>query len=235
LITNYKIIGAGYTPVRAIIDKAAAFIPRPVTCFCLVDTHEGTHGLFYGSTQEAWQAASELSAQVHIRYVDQPFKKVISIMPPMYDDLWTGAKGMYKMEPVIADGGEVIIYAPDITEVSYTHGKILDQVGYHCRDYFAKQWDRFKQYPWGVLAHSTHLRGMGTYDPITKTETLRIHVTLATGISEERCTKISLGYLNPDSFNPQDWMDKEDQGILVIPRAGEMLYRLKKAKMNEKS
>ncbi len=233
LITNYEIIGAGYTPVRAIIDKAASFIDRPVSCFCLVDTHEGTNGLYYGSAKEAWQAAAELSAQVHIKYVDKPFKKVISIMPAMYDDLWTGAKGMYKMEPVIEDGGEVIIYAPNITEVSYTHGKILDQVGYHCRDYFAKQWDQFKQYPWGVLAHSTHLRGMGTYDPESKIETLRIQVTLATGIPEDRCKKIGLGYINPDSFNPEDWMNKEDQGILVIPRAGEMLYRLKNAKINE--
>ena len=93
-------------------------------------------------------------------------------MPHLYDDIWTGAKGMYKMEPAIADGGEVIIYAPHITEVSYTHGRILEQIGYHCRDYFLKQWDKFKDIPGGVLAHSTHVRGQGTYDPATGEETV---------------------------------------------------------------
>jgi hypothetical protein len=41
----------------------------------------------------------------------------------MYDDLWTGGKCMYKIEPVVADGGEVIIYAPHITEISSVHGR----------------------------------------------------------------------------------------------------------------
>lgn len=229
LITNYEIIGTGYTPVRAIIDRAASFIDRPVTCFCLVVTHTGTSGLYYGSAQEAWQAASQLSSQVHILYVDQPYQKVISIMPSLYDDMWTAAKGMYKMEPVVADGGEVIIYAPHIDEVSYTHGRILDEVGYHCRDFFVKQWDKYKQYPWGVLAHSTHLRGLGNFDAETQIESSRVKVTLATGIPKERCQRIGLGYLDPSVFNPEEWMNREDEGILVVPRAGEMLYRLKNA------
>jgi len=55
LITNFEIIGAGYTPVRAIIDKAASFIDRPITCFCLVVSHAGTSGLFYSNAQEGKQ------------------------------------------------------------------------------------------------------------------------------------------------------------------------------------
>ena len=132
-------------------------------------------------------------------YVDRPFKRVLSVMPTMYDDIWTAAKGMYKMEPAIADGGEVIIYAPHITEVSYTHGHLLDQVGYHVRDYFLKQWDAFKHVPGGVLAHSTHLRGIGTYE--NGVEKPRIKVTLATGIPEERCRRINLGYMDPASVD----------------------------------
>jgi nickel-dependent lactate racemase len=227
VITNFKVIGSGYTPVRAVIDKAASMVDRPVTCISLVTSHEGIYGAFMGSAQESWQAAAELSAQVHIKYVEHPYKRVISIMPEMYDDLWTAAKGMYKMEPVVADGGEVIIYAPHIHEVSFTHGRLIDQVGYHCRDYFLKQWERFKDYPWGVLAHSTHLSGLGTYDPATGIETPRIHVRLATGIPEERCRRINLGYINPDDVHPKEWQDRESEGVLVIPRAGEMLYRVK--------
>ena len=199
----------------------------------MVVTHEGLAGIYFGNAREAWHAAAVLSSQKHIVYVDKPYQRVISVMPQMYDDLWTAAKGMYKMEPVVADGGEVIIYAPHITEVSYTHGKILDQIGYHCRDYFLKQWDKFKIYPHGVLAHSTHLRGLGTYDAATDTETLRIKVTLATGIPEERCRRIGLGYLDPALLDPNEWVGREDKGILVVARAGEMLYRLRDPQGNE--
>jgi len=146
----------------------------------------------------------------------------------MYDDLWTAAKGMYKIEPAVADGGEVVIYSPGLTEVSYTHGKLIDQIGYHCRDYFMKQWDRFKHFPGGVLAHSTHVKGLGEYDASTGIETPRIKVTLATGIPEERCRRINLGYLSPATVDLDQWRGREEEGIVAIPRAGEILFRLKR-------
>jgi hypothetical protein len=130
------------------------------------------------------------------------------------------------MEPAVADGGEVVIFAPHITEVSYTHGRIIDEVGYHCRDYFTAQWGRFKHYPGGVLAHSTHVKGLGTYDRVTDAESPRIRVTLATGIPEERCRRINLGYLNPAAVRLEEWRNREHEGVLLVPRAGEMLYRL---------
>jgi nickel-dependent lactate racemase len=227
VITSYKVIGAGYTPVRAVIDRAASLVPRPVSCFALVVTHEGIAGIYFGSAQEAWDQASHLSAKKHIVYIDKPIKRALSILPELYDDLWTGAKGAYKLEPAMADGGEVVIYSPHITEVSYTHGKIIDEIGYHCRDYFMKQWDKFKHFPGGVLAHSTHVVGLGTYDAATGVEKLRIRVTLATGIPEERCRRINLGYLDPASIRIEDWRGRESEGIVVIPRAGEILFRLK--------
>jgi nickel-dependent lactate racemase len=227
VITNYQVIGTGLTPVRAVIDKAAALIDVPKACFSLVVTPSGLSGIYFGSPEEAWQAAAALSAQKHITYVNKPFQRVLSIMPEMYDDLWTAAKGMYKVEPVVADGGEVVIYSPHLTEVSYTHGRLLDQIGYHCRDYFMKQWDKFKDYPGGVLAHSTHLKGLGQYDAATGVETPRISVTLATGIPKEHCQSINLGYLDPAAINPDEWAHREDEGILLVPRAGEMLYRIK--------
>jgi lactate racemase len=177
---------------------------------------------------EAWKLASALSAQKDIIYVDKPFLRVLSIMPTLYDDLWTGAKGMYKMEPAIADGGEVVILAPHISEISYTHGRLIDEIGYHCRDYFLAQWDKYKGYPGGVLAHSTHVKGLGQYDASTGKETPRIQVTLATGIPEERCRRVNLGYLDPTRLRRQDWEGREDEGILVVPRAGEMLYRVRR-------
>jgi nickel-dependent lactate racemase len=227
VITSYKVIGTTMTPVRIVIERAADFVKIPTACFGFVVNHEGVAGLYFGSAIEAWQAAVKLSALKHIIYKDKPFHRVLSIMPKMYDDLWTAAKGMYKLEPVVANSGEIVIYAPHIHEVSYTYGKLIDELGYHCRDYYIGQWKRYKSYPGGVLAHSTHLRGLGTYDQETGIETSRINVTLATGIPAERCRKINLGYMAPEDIELTEWQNHEQEGILVVPQAGEMLYRLK--------
>jgi len=227
LITSYEIIGAGYTPVRAIIDRAAAMIDLPKLCVSPVVTGHDLAGLYVGAPDETWEAAAGLSAQVHVIYVERPYRQVLSVMPRMYDDIWTAAKGMYKLEPVVADGGEVIIYAPHIDEISYTHGAVIDEVGYHVRDYFVKQWERFKDYPWGVLAHSTHLRGIGSYDAASGIESPRIQVTLATGIPRERCEMVNLGYRDPATIDPAQFAGREEEGVLLVPHAGEMLYRLR--------
>jgi nickel-dependent lactate racemase len=226
LMTSFEVIGSGYTPVRAVIDRAASLIDVPRLCFSMVVTYDGLAGLFIGSPEASWEQAADLSAQLHITYVEKPFQRVLSIMPELYDDIWTAAKGMYKLEPVIAAGGEVIIYGPHITEISYTHGHIIDEVGYHVRDYFVKQWERFRGYPWGVLAHSTHVRGIGAYE--NGIERPRIQVTLATGIPQERCERVNLGYLDPQKIDVDAWAGREDEGILVVPKAGEMLYKLGK-------
>jgi nickel-dependent lactate racemase len=224
LMTSRGVIGVADTPVRRMIDHAASLITTPRFCLALVMHGDSLHGLYAGTMAEAWQAATLLSAELDIVTVEQPFRRVLSVMPEMYDDLWTAAKGMYKLEPAIADGGEVIVYAPHITEVSYTHGRIIDEIGYHVRDYFVAQWQRFKHYPWGVLAHSTHLRGDGTY--IDGVEQPRIEVTLATGIPRRRCESIGLGYLDPATVTPEEWAGREDEGVLLARRAGEVLYRL---------
>jgi nickel-dependent lactate racemase len=227
LITSFDIIGVqGVTPVRQIINRAASMVATPKLCLAMVVAQGSKQlaGLYTGTPEVAWAEAAVLSSRIHIRYLERPFARVLSIMPEMYDDIWTGAKGMYKLEPIVADGGELIIYAPHITEFSYTHGALLAEIGYHVRDYFLKQWDRFKGYPGGVLAHSTHLRGKGTYDE--HGEHPRIKVTLATGISEERCHAHSLGYLDYRTIDIEQWNHREDDGILVVPKAGEILYRL---------
>lgn len=226
VLSSFHVIGTKFTPVRKVIERAAAFIDKPCLCFSMVVSGHDLAGLYIGSTSEAYSAAADLSAQVHIKWLDEPVKRVLSVMPVMYDDIWTAAKGMYKMEPVVADGGEVVIYAPHIDEISYTHGKILDEVGYHVIEYFLKQWDRFKNYPGGVLAHSTHVRGLGTFDAEARVERPRINVTLATRIPKERCERVGLGYLDPDSVKPADW-ESQGAGHLLVPKAGEMLYRLK--------
>ena len=225
LVTSMDTIGVKDTPVRRVIHRAAEFVPKPILYLALVLKGSTLHGMYAGPHRDAWSAAADLSAHLNILTLPRPFRRVLSMPSPIYDDLWTAAKAMYKTEPIIADGGEVIIYAPHITEISYTHGRLIDEIGYHVRDYFVQQWERFKDVPGGILAHSTHVKGKGTYDPATGVETPRIQVTLATGIPEERCRRVNLGYADYRKIDPQAWAGREAEGVLLVPHAGEMLYR----------
>ena len=225
LITNAEIIGVKQTPVRRVVDAAAAMIRQKRRAITFVVSSDcSLHGLFYGTPEAAWNEAADLSGRLHIKRCERPFQQVLSCAPPMYDELWVAGKCMYKMEPIVADGGELIIYAPHLHEISVTHGKLIEQVGYHVRDYFTKQWDRFKDIPWGVLAHSTHVRGSGTYE--NGFEHPRVRVTLASGISEETCRRINLGYRDPATIDVESFANREDEGILLVRKSGEYLYRL---------
>jgi len=195
-------------------------------CFCMVvDPQKNLTKLFADTPEEAWDKASDLSRKLHITYKEKPFHTIVSCAPPMYDELWTAGKCMYKLEPVLADDGELIIYAPHLDTVCVSHGRHIEEIGYHCRDYFLKQWDRFKNVPWGVLAHSTHVRGIGTYDK--GVEKCRAQVTLASRIPSETCSRINLGYRNPGAIRIEDYGDREDEGVLLVPKAGELLFHLK--------
>lgn len=225
LITILHTIGIAETPVRAMIHRAAEFVPVPVTLISLVVVQNALAGLFVGDVISAWQAAADLSSQRHITWVDKPYKRVLSYAPPMYDELWTAAKAMYKLEPAIEDGGEVIVYAPHLDTVSHVHGKYIDEAGYHIRDFYLKQWDKYGHIPLGVLAHGTHLRGSGVFE--NGIEQARIRVTLATQIPQAACHQLGLGYLSLDEIHINDWQGRESEGILVVPKAGEMLYRVR--------
>jgi len=191
----------------------------------LVVEGHGLSGLFIGDHLSAWSEAADLSVQRHIRWVDKPFQRVLSCAPSMYDELWTGAKAMYKLEPAIAIGGEVVIYAPHLEAVSHVHEKYIYEVGYHILPYFLNDWERFKNIPLGVLAHSTHLRGSGVME--NGIEKPNVHVTLASKISAEDCARLNLGYLDPSKINIEEWQDREDEGVLYVPKAGEILFRVK--------
>jgi len=102
---------------------------------------------------------------------------------------------------------------------------LIEEVGYHCRDYFTAQWSKFQHVPRRVLAHSTHIRGSGKYE--SGVEQGRIQVTLATKLPQEVCARLNLGYRDPGTLSIEQLADREDEGILLVPKAGETLYRLR--------
>ncbi len=227
VITNPVINGTKWTAVRKVIDRAAAMVEARRLAFCMVVQGEGLAGLYFGTPEQAWSSAADLSERVHITYKERPYHTVLSCAPEMYDDLWTAGKCMYKLEPVVADGGTLIIYAPHVDQISATHGQVLEEVGYHTRDYFLMQWGHYKHHPWGVLAHSTHVKGIGSFQ--NGVERPRVNVVLATQIPREVCETINLGYMDPAAIRREDYASREEEGVLYVPKAGETLYRLANA------
>jgi lactate racemase len=226
LITSAEIIGTkGITPVRALVEAAADLVPGERHALCVVVDHDSgrLHTAAFGDPRSAWTAAADVAADTHITWLDEPVPRVVSMVAPRYADLWTGAKGFYKVEPIVADGGEVILYAPHIRQIASTHPG-LDHLGYHCRDWFLAHWDEVKDLPRGELAHSTHLFGAGTYDPVAG-EQQRVRVTLATGIPEDVVRKVNLGYLDPADVDFDAL--RNDPDTLIVPDAGEVLHRLR--------
>ncbi len=219
-------IGIKETPVRAMIHAAVRRLPTPVTLAALVVAGHDLVSVFVGDLFEAWSLAADLSARRNVIWCATPYQRVLSCAPTMYEELWTAAKAMYKLEPAVASGGEVIIYAPHLEVVSYVHGRYIYEIGYHILPYFLQDWDRFKHIPLGVLAHSTHVRGSGVME--NGVEKPNVKVTLASKISAGECARLNLGYLDPASIDVTAWQNREDEGILYVPRAGEVLYRLMK-------
>lgn len=218
-------IGIKDTPPRRMLHQAVTMVETPITLVSMVVEKDELAGLFIGDIIEAWEAAVDLSSQRHIVWLDKPFQKVLAQAPGMYDELWTAGKAVYKLESAVADGGEIIVYSPELRDISVVHEHYIEKIGYHVRDYFLAQWKKFKKIPLGVIAHSTHVRGAGSFTD--GVEHPRIGVTLATGLPEQTVKNLSLGYLNPNTIDVADYENREEEGILYIPKAGEILYKVR--------
>lgn len=222
VITNLKLIGIIDNPVRRVLDEAAAQVPIPTSAISFV-VHDGevVH-MTIGPLQESWRSAAKHSLQCHVVYKPRKYQRVLACAPAMYEDLWTGGKCMYKAEPVIEDNGELIIYAPHIFSPSLVHESVLRRIGYHVRDYYLKRLELFADIPRAVMAVSTYIKGTGTY--IDGIEKPRIQVSVASQIPRELIETLGLGYIDPDTINVEDWRNREEEGLLLIERAGETLY-----------
>ncbi|HAH86233.1 MAG TPA: hypothetical protein DCL60_02560 [Armatimonadetes bacterium] len=224
LIGSMDLIGVLDNPVRRLVEQAADLVPVPTTALSMVVLEDGTlDGLYVGPTRESWKKAANHSARVHIIYKPRLFKRVLACVAPMYHDLKLAIKAICKCEPVVEDGGELIIYGPQVTSLSHARPEVLQRVGCHVRDYFLCNMERFADVPRGVLATACYLKGKGTYEG--GREKTRIQIKFATGVTRELCNEVNLEYVDPTSININDWRNHENEGILLVENAGEIAYR----------
>src|SRR5437867_4792911 len=134
LATIENVIGRVETPTRRVIEAAAALVPAEVISFTSVTTRDRTglhtHALFAGDLNESLRRAAAVSASVHIKYTGRKYKRVVALLDKHYDELWVGGKASYKLGSVIEEGGELIIYAPHLNQLSATHCRLIEKYRY---------------------------------------------------------------------------------------------------------
>ena len=219
-----RTIGRIDTPSRRVLHAAAAKLSVPLHGLAFVCHAGQVESMEIGNLTPAWERAARVSQRCHITYTPRPFRKALSCCPTMYPDFWTGGKCVYKVEPVVADGGELIVYAPHVACFSEVHQSVVLELGYHVRDYFLAHMSRYAHLPRAVMAYSVIVKGDGTY--IGGVERPRVRVSFASRIPREVCEAAGIGYIDPATIDPADWRNRESEGVLLVERAGEMLYRV---------
>ncbi len=221
-VTIPGIIGKIRTPVRDVIDYLASLIKVKKNCFALVVSGDTLHELHFGTPEAAYENAARGTLKVNAKYVDRKYKTVLALCSKKYPEIWTGGKCSYKLQGIVEEGGDLIIYAPHMDRVSESWGPLIEKVGYHCLPYIEAHFTEYldQKIGLGVLAHVTHVKGVGTYQ--NGVEKPSVNIVMATALTKQKCREINLGYLDYHSVDIEKY--RQDPDCLVVDDAGEILH-----------
>jgi hypothetical protein len=136
-----------------------------------------------------------------------------------------GGKASYKLGAIVEDGGELIIYAPHLKKISETHGKLIEKYGYapleSVRDMLGIS-EELRQ-NLCIAAHLAHVSYAGRLDDAGRVVP-RYRITMATGLDEETCKQVHLGYLDFRTFDYEKL--RHDPETLIVKDAGRDLYKV---------
>lgn len=227
LATIENVIGRVETPTRRVIEAAAEFIPSPVISFISVSTRDKsglhTYALYAGDIRKALRRAAEISRQIHIKYTGRKYHRVVALLDTHYDEMWVGGKASYKLGGIIEEGGELIIYAPHLNQISATHGKLIEKYGYAPLEQVREMVEGSEELRanLAVAAHLAHVSYSGSRNAEGRVVP-RFRIVLASAVPEESCRRVNLGYMDPRTFNRADY--ENDPDTAIIEDAGRDLY-----------
>lgn len=235
LATIERVIGRVDTPTRRVIEAAADRVRTPVIAFTSVSTRGATglqtHGLFTGGLRETVRQAAAVSARVHIQYVGRRYRRIVALLDEHYDELWVGGKASYKLGGIIEDGGELIIYAPHLTGISTTHGRLIEKYGYAPLEQVREMVEGSDELRANlcVAAHLAHVSYGGRLSAGGRIEP-RYRITLASAIPRDICERVRLGFAECQAIDLE--AARQDRDTLVVEHAGRDLYLLEGSKQD---
>jgi nickel-dependent lactate racemase len=225
--TIERVIGRVETPTRRMIEAAADRVTTPAIGFTSVSTRDAaglqTHALFTGGLRETFRQAAAVSATLHIRYTGRRYRRVVALLDEHYDELWVGGKASYKLGAIIEHGGELVIYAPHLKEISRTHGGLIEKYGYAPLERVCEMVEGSDELRANlcVAAHLAHVSYAGRLGADGRIEP-RFRITLASAVPEAICRRVNLGFADCGSVDVA--AARRDPDTLVVDNAGRDLY-----------
>ena len=227
VVTNPMIIGNKWTPVRKVVDRAGAMVSVPKLCFCLVVEARTWRACSPAprkprGTRRAISRGSSTSSTRKSR--STPSSRCA---PKMYDELWIGGKCMYKLEPVRGRRRRADhLRAAHIQ--SFSHARPADREDrLPLPRLLPEAVGQVQDIPVGharaldARARNRHVRERRRAMP-RKGDAGHGHPT--------RNLRNDQSWLpRPGSIAIEDFANREDEGVLLVPKAGEMLYRTARA------
>jgi len=221
-----RIMGRADTPVRAVLDYAAAHFTNdwPIVYVLTVvgrdrDGALQTRGLYIGDGVECFHLASRLSLEVNFERVDKPLQKVVVFLDPEeFKSTWLGNKSIYRTRMAIADGGELIVLAPGVGEFGEDPeiDRLIRAHGYAGTPAVlaAVERDADLQRNLSAAAHLIHGSSEG-----------RFRITYCPGrLSREEIESVHFRYAEPEAMMRRYPPDRLRDGVNVLRDGEEIFY-----------
>ena len=142
-----RIMGRDFSPVRKVFDYAHENFLKdvPLLFVLTVTTNEGDetriHGAFIGEKRDSFEGAVALSREINLTFVDEPFRKAVVYLDPReFKSTWLGNKAIYRTRMAMAQGGELIILAPEVRKFGEDdeNDRLIRKYGYIGRENILK-------------------------------------------------------------------------------------------------
>jgi nickel-dependent lactate racemase len=142
-----RIMGRDFSPVRKVFDYAHENFLKdvPLLFVLTVTTNEGDetriHGMFIGEKRDSFESAVALSRAINLTYVDEPFTKAVVYLDGReFKSTWLGNKAVYRTRMAMAQGGELIILAPEVRKFGEDaeNDRLIRKYGYVGRENILK-------------------------------------------------------------------------------------------------
>ena len=134
-----RMMGRIETPVRKLFNYGIQTFLRDLPIVYVLTVMQKTNtgmamrGLYIGDDDATFTTGAKLSQQVNLDLLDAPLKKVLVYLDPHeFKSTWLGNKAIYRTRMAMADGGELIILAPGLTEFGEDHeiDRLIRKYGY---------------------------------------------------------------------------------------------------------
>ncbi len=118
-----RMMGRADTPLRRILNYAQDHLCRDLPLVYVLtvigprdDGSLAVRGLFIGDDVDCFEQAAALSLEVNFTVLDEPpDTMVVYLDPEEFHSTWLGNKSIYRTRMAIADGGELIVLAPEVS------------------------------------------------------------------------------------------------------------------------